>query len=145
MKSGAKGTSVYKEVMLVDDDPIDMVINEKMLTGLHFTEKTIRCASATDALGILARRLKDGLSLPEIILLDYFMPEMDGGHFIGEFQKLRTAHADKQPCVIVVLTALRSPEKKKALSENPSVLMVANKPLTQKILEEIHQSILSQA
>ena len=141
MKSGVNQNPTYTEIMLVDDDPIDLVINEKMISVHQFAERTLKCGSGYEALEILKKRVEAGQTFPDIILLDFFMPQMNGDEFIEKFEEIRTSSDRGKACKIVVVTALRSPEKKQALAENQSVLMVVNKPLNGATLQEIQIKI----
>ena len=64
-----KGSS-KKRVMIVDDDPDALALMEKMLTDEGF--ELIKVSNATEV-GLKAAQLS-----PDLILLDFLMPEIDG-------------------------------------------------------------------
>lgn len=136
------GLSEYNEILLIDDDPIDLFINEKILTAFQFAIKINKCNSAQAALNMLAERLEKEQAFPDIIFLDYFMPLMDGAAFIEKFAEMEKTFNRKIQVNIVVLTAIRNMEEKNVFSESPYVLSVVNKPLNEKILQKIDEMIL---
>lgn len=61
-----------KHILLVDDDEDMMRLTERWLTKADYTVST-----ATSGQGALDLLMRDG-ARPDLILLDYAMPEMDG-------------------------------------------------------------------
>ena len=62
--------SSMKKILLVDDSDVHLVIAENILKDKY---EIITSKSGKDALGILTKGL-----VPDLILLDILMPEMDG-------------------------------------------------------------------
>ncbi len=73
-----------KEVMLIDDEPIDLFINEKLLNAYNFAHKYVAFQDAGQALRELEKRALAKKALPYIIFLDYFMPQIDGFDFFKQ-------------------------------------------------------------
>lgn len=130
----------YHAVMLVDDNEIDNLINQKMIESSNITENIFVHSGAKSAIEFLKNieKLAQGpvsLYLPEIIFLDIDMPLMDGFQFLDEFEKL--SDSIKKHCKIVMLTSSLNPQDMNKAKKNQHVLKYINKPLTQDNLKKI--------
>src|SRR5687768_13215571 len=100
-----KPTPKYTTVMLIDDSEIDNFINQKMIEGCNFAERTYIHTSSKSALEFLKNLERTGQVpkelIPQIIFLDINMPIMDGFQFIEEFDKLSQDFKDSK---VVMLT-----------------------------------------
>ena len=133
------------EVMLIDDEPIDLFINEKLLTAYAFAKKYIAFTDALVALAELEKRIHAGKTLPSIIFLDYFMPQVDGLDFLAKLKALENDH--KEAFVhtrVIMLTTMKAPEKRKRLEEFDRILTIMNKPLTEKSVAELNARLLQE-
>ena len=109
--------------MLIDDDPLDIFINTKLLRLNNFSEELIVCKDAEDALKLLGiDRVK-----PDIILLDIRMPIMDGFKFLEEYDKL---DIDKSDTKIVMLSSSINPLDIERSMNNKYITRFLDKPLT---------------
>ena len=114
-----------KFVLLVDDEEIDLFINRKLLT-MHGICENIH--SETSAKGAL-EFLRHSPMIPDLILLDLKMPDMDGLAFLNEFERLPARITDH--CKVVLLSAYiyyHEDEVKKA-KEHPALYKYLQKPL----------------
>ncbi|MBI1222054.1 MAG: response regulator [Bacteroidetes bacterium] len=132
------GNAIVEEVMLIDDEPIDLFINEKLLTAYGFSKKYVSFQDARQALNELEKRAESGKAFPGIIFLDYFMPLVDGFDFLVKLKEIeaRTPESFRSTNVIM-LTTMKAPEKRKKLEEFERILTVMNKPLTEKAVAEL--------
>jgi DNA polymerase III alpha subunit len=81
----------YRTVMLIDDNEIDNLINQKMIEAASVTENIYTHTGAKSAIEFLKNMEKLDVAdqvLPDIIFLDIDMPLMDGFQFLDEFEKL---------------------------------------------------------
>ncbi|MFM8740065.1 MAG: response regulator [Cytophagales bacterium] len=121
----------YKTVMLIDDNEIDNLINQKMIEAAAIAENIYTHTGAKSAIEFLKNIEKTDLAhmvLPDIIFLDIDMPLMDGFQFLEEFEKL--AAATKKNSRIVMLTSSINPQDFVRSKKYPNVKLYLNKPLS---------------
>jgi CheY-like chemotaxis protein len=132
-------TKKYKAVMLIDDNEIDNLINQKMIEASSIAEHILSHTGAKAALEFLRNVEKMAVvkadMLPEIIFLDVDMPLMDGFQFLDEFEKL--SDDIKKHCNIVMLTSSINPQDLNKAKKSSHVKKYLNKPLTQDVLEKL--------
>ncbi|WMJ72879.1 response regulator [Cytophagaceae bacterium ABcell3] len=134
------GGKKYHAVMLVDDNEIDNLINQKMIEASDLCEHIFVHSGAKSAIEFLKNieKLATGpveMFLPEIIFLDIDMPLMDGFQFLDEFDKL--SESIKSQCKIVMLTSSLNPQDMNKAKKNQYVLKYINKPLTHENLKKL--------
>lgn len=128
----------FKAVMLIDDNEIDNLINQKMLEASNLVDTIFMHTSAKGALEFLRNMEKlstDGTGLPELIFLDIDMPLMDGFQFLDEFDKL--SDYIKNHSSIIMLTSSINPQDLSKAKKSNYVKKYINKPLTQDSLEKL--------
>ena len=136
----AVATKKYHNVMLIDDNEIDNLINQKMIEASDICENIFVHSGAKGAIEFLKNieKLAKGpldLYLPEVIFLDIDMPLMDGFQFLDEFEKL--SDVIKTNSKVVMLTSSLNPQDMNKAKKNKYVLKYLNKPLTQENLKKI--------
>lgn len=114
-------------IMLVDDNPIDLFVHERLLIHNGLGKKIIKFASAIDALEHLKENLNNTSEIPDIILLDIMMPELTGFDFLKRYERFKQNLA-KTPRIFM-LSSSENEEDIKKVHENPLVEHLLQKPL----------------
>jgi CheY-like chemotaxis protein len=129
----------YKAVMLIDDNEIDNLINQKMIEATDITQYIFTHTGAKSAIEFLKNISKlthlASEVLPDVIFLDIDMPLMDGFQFLDEFEKL--SEQTRKKCKIVMLTSSINPLDVNKSKNYPYVKQYINKPLSQVNLEKL--------
>ena len=121
----------YHTVMLIDDNEIDNLINQKMIEAASIAENIYTHTGAKSAIEFLRNMEKLEVAdkvLPDVIFLDIDMPLMDGFQFLDEFEKLSTVA--KKKCKIVMLTSSINPQDFNRSKKYENVKLYLNKPLS---------------
>ena len=129
----------YTTVMLIDDNEIDNLINQKIIEASTIAKNILTHTSGKSAIEFLRNMEKLtagnlGL-LPELVFLDIDMPLMDGFQFLEEFDKLN--QETKTYCRIIMLTSSINPQDIGKSKKYDYVRQYLNKPLTQDSLKKL--------
>ena len=121
----------YHTVMLIDDNEIDNLINQKMIEAASIAENIYTHTGAKSAIEFLRNMEKLEVAdkvLPDVIFLDIDMPLMDGFQFLHEFERL--TNVAKKKCKIVMLTSSINPQDFNRSKKYENVRLYLNKPLS---------------
>jgi len=88
-----KSASSFKRILVVDDDPVQIKLMDKLLTGNGYTVMT--ATEAADGLNIAMR------DHPDLIILDVMMPVINGYNFC----KLLKSEEKQKHIPIILLTS----------------------------------------
>jgi CheY-like chemotaxis protein len=124
----------YSNVMLVDDNPMDNMVNGQLITNSGFAKKTEAFETGKEMLDFL--KSADAEELPEVIFLDIIMPGMDGFQFLEEFEKLD--EGIRKRCKVILLSSSDSFKDLNRANKNKLVRKFLNKPLTTEMLAAIN-------
>lgn len=128
----------YRTVMLIDDNEIDNLINQKMIEAASITENIYTHTGAKSAIEFLKNMEKLDVAekvLPDVIFLDIDMPLMDGFQFLDEFEKL--SNNTKNKCKIVMLTSSINPQDFNRSKKYEYVKLYLNKPLSHESIQKL--------
>jgi CheY-like chemotaxis protein len=121
----------YK-IMIIDDNPMDQLITKYVLKKEYAFEEVMLMASALAALEYLEANQDNIAALPNLILLDLDMPELNGFGFLDRFSTF--AEVVRNTCKIVVLTASEVSEDIALMQADPHVFRLIPKPLMKSSL-----------
>lgn len=125
----------FQKILLVDDDPIQNLINSKLLNRLDISNEiqvAINGRSAFD------KFISTEEELPEIIFLDINMPIMNGWEFLDQLELKKFPSIPK----IYMLTSSISPDDIKKSDDHPLVENYITKPLSLAKLEALKKELL---
>ena len=121
--------------IVVDDDPI----NNKLCSYIikkNFPEADIHCfESPVEGLQFVKTYSDPQSNKPTILLLDINMPEINGWHFLEEFEKMGS-HVHNQFTVYIVSSSIDPSDRQKAES-NVFVSDYLAKPLSVALVKEV--------
>jgi CheY-like chemotaxis protein len=118
---------------LIDDDNISNYLTGKILENVDFCERLEIFSDAQHALEALQAALEKGDQIPDTILFDLNMPEMDGWGFIENFTKLPI----KKKIPTFVFTSSIDPADRERSENYEVILDFITKPLTSIKLDKI--------
>ncbi|MDR7370199.1 response regulator [Flavobacterium aquidurense] len=124
------GTTSFKKILVIDDNPTDRYIAKRMAEKFLFAEEIILQESALEALHYIKSLENTPQLLPELIFLDINMPGMNGYEFLDEYAKL--SETIKSNCIILMITTSLHPDDFRRAENNPSIFRFLNKPLDQE-------------
>ncbi|MGB3618971.1 MAG: response regulator [Catalinimonas sp.] len=114
--------------MLIDDNRIDNFINRKLLQVSNFAEQFFVMESGREAL----THLQTAPVLPNVILLDVQMPEMDGFAFLDALDALNDPRLD-HICLYMLSSSIDQDDLRRA-RRSDRVRMFLSKPLNPREL-----------
>ncbi|KAF2339724.1 response regulator [Flavobacterium nitrogenifigens] len=126
---------LYRKVLVIDDNPTDRFIAEKMIEKCGFAQQTILCESAQEALEYLGALEHEPDELPQLIFLDISMPGMDGYGFLEQYAKF--SEVVRTRSIILMLTTSLHPDDITRAQNNPFVARFINKPISRDKLDMI--------
>lgn len=129
-----KAPFMHKHVLIIDDDPINNLICEKVLQRAKFSEKITSFLSAIDALDWLQGQAQVATKIPvDVIFLDINLPVLDGWGFLDHLQ----ASALNGAFQIFILSSSVSVDDQKKAAAHPLIHGFILKPLTFNKLPEV--------
>lgn len=114
-------------VMLIDDNIIDLKINSKIILISKLFDEIIQCQSGEEALQYFTTHALRPQELPNLILLDIQMPEMDGFEFLDNYKQLPAEW--KTNCQIAMLSSTLDFGDIRKAEANSNVIKLLKKPL----------------
>lgn len=121
-----------KLIMLIDDSQTDRFIHKKLLEIYKIGAEVIEESSARDALNYFSEHYDGNDRLPDVILLDVLMPEMNGFEFLGHFRKIYK-DLGKKPIIFMLSSTDDESDLKKARN-NKMVERMLRKPFSPEAL-----------
>jgi CheY-like chemotaxis protein len=121
-------------IILIDDNEIDLLLHEKLITLQQISRTVLSFSSANKALEFLSSNITLHRIPPTIILLDIQMPEMDGFDFLHAFDSY--PNKIKSQCHIVMVSSSLDYGDISRTHANPMVIKLLKKPLLVKDLKD---------
>ena len=119
--------SKYKKVLIIDDDDIDIFVLRKTMENCNFAETIVSKIGAIEGLDYLKSIENNVEELPEIILLDIYMPGMNGFGFMDEYANLNNAVHEK--CKVIMMSSSNQIEDLNRANKNKMVARFFLKPI----------------
>lgn len=119
-------------IVLIDDDPINNLINKRLIVKLNLSPAVIEFLEAEKALSYIESTEEIKKTL---ILLDINMPVMNGWDFLGHYAKLE----DRRQDMIIMLSSSIDHQDRQKSREFKYVRGFIEKPLTREKIAKILQ------
>lgn len=119
-----------KKIYIIDDDPIYKLVTQKLIGKTKLFSESKEFNNGNEAITYF----KSTADLPDILLLDLEMPEMDGWEFLDEFCKLEKLN-NKESTVYIASSSIALEDKLKAKKYN-CVKDFLSKPIN---IEKLHK------
>ena len=117
-------------VFLIDDERSTNFYNQWLLNGMGFCEEVQCFSHGKEALEAITTAPSG--KLPDLILLDVNMPEMNGFEFLEIYRK---EHSTATPVFFMLTNPLLDPEQEKAVTLG--ITGFIDKPLTEEKMQEV--------
>jgi len=128
--------------LLVDDDQVFLFLHENMIK-IADPSATIRTMqSSVKAIAYLEDLIQSGLKMPDCILVDLNMPEMNGFEFL-EYCNQHIAGSMSLTHIYMVTSSLYESDREKALSFS-FLKGFREKPLNREIVSEMLELMLKE-
>lgn len=127
-----------KKVLLIDDDDIYNFLNKSLVEISGLGKQVNICNSARDGIALLKSSSVN--ELPDLILLDIMMPDMDGHGFLEEFAKLPEPISNYVK--IAMLTSSLDPDDRERSFRYKSVIDFIEKPLNKGKIDGLKQKVI---
>jgi len=127
-------------VLLIDDDPMSNLNNERVLIKSSLVDKIYTAESVSEALELLeALQIKSG-KFPDLIFLDIVMPNLTGWDFIEHYKMLE---GNKAGTKIILLSSSSDETDLQRAKKIPEVSGYKLKPLTEETIIELTNEFLA--
>ena len=120
---------LFDLIVLIDDDPINNLINKRLINKLDISPTVIDFLEAEKAL----QYVDSNNGIKTLILLDINMPVMNGWDFLTSYAELQTPRKDK---IIMLSSSIDHQDRQKSRGFN-FVQGFIEKPLTREKLEKM--------
>lgn len=82
-----------KKLLLIDDEKVSRFLNGLVVDELYLVDQIVQCDNGQKALLRLEEESQKGLPLPDVIILDLYMPVMNGFEFLERLHESNKLNA----------------------------------------------------
>lgn len=124
-----------KKLIFIDDSPLDHFILKRILYKYKLAYEITCTDNGEEVIRFLEQNRLSKNILPDIILLDLYMPQFDGWAFLEKVQQIY-AHLAK-PVRIYILSSSINPRDIQYARQFTCVQSFVFKPITREVLERL--------
>jgi CheY-like chemotaxis protein len=125
----------FNLALIIDDDPVDRYIIDRMLNNYNFATRILQYSSAPEALQYLNDNLSRQELIPQTIFVDIYMPEMTGFQFLESYD--RFPDSLKQSCKVCMVSSTCDERDINKIRSHPLAFDFFEKPITVSHLEKL--------
>ncbi|MCH2224353.1 MAG: response regulator [Crocinitomicaceae bacterium] len=129
------------QALIVDDDPLTNAFNKALLSRNDSFDDIVTITSGEDALQFLKNQLATTGSIPDVILVDVYMPNMDGFEFIEKLDHFLFKHEKEKEIEVNILSSTSIEEDILKFVQSSLANKFILKPLNDIKLEELIKRI----
>lgn len=133
----------FANMMLIDDNSIDLYITAKVIKRTNIGKEVQQYTDATEALKYLQDNSGNLSALPNIILVDIYMPGMSGFEFMEAYDKLPKAL--KGFCKVFIVSSSIDFHDLDRANNDENVAAFCEKPISSEFLLSIYKSYIQLA
>lgn len=124
-------------VLLVDDDRLTNTFHQEILKRIDRVNSVDAVDSGKKALLFLTERIRNNIKIPELILVDIYMPEMSGFEFMESLEQVLDTNELKSQTMVNVLSSTQSKRDIERFVHSTLAVKFISKPLTKDKLESV--------
>jgi response regulator RpfG family c-di-GMP phosphodiesterase len=125
-----------KNICIIDDDKIYTFGIKKIIKKYIPHNNVSSFENGKQALDSIQKNYEDNQELPDLILLDIDMPEMNGWEFLNEFEPVR-AKTEKKVDVFVISSRIKDEDKLFRVEWDEKVSDFIQKPVEIETLKNL--------
>jgi len=130
----------FDTVMIIDDNAIDLYVTSRMILKNNFSKKVLEFSLAQNALQYLQDNQNNTALLPQVLLVDIYMPMMSGFEFMEAYDKLPDTFKNNSKTYIVS-SSLDENDISRAKNDR-NITAFHEKPVNKDFLDSIGSSSL---
>lgn len=127
---------------IIDDDPMSSFYIKRLAELGELAHIITIYNTAQGAINYLLHHRKSVEHLPDIILLDIYMPEVDGWEFLNQLKKIEDQLTKK--AAIYIISSSNHPRDMTRAESFPDVRAYFQKPVTLDVLKEMVATFMAQ-
>jgi two-component system chemotaxis response regulator CheY len=129
--------SKFKDVFVIDDDKVFHFIIKKLFSKNDIDINPTFYLNGLEAIEEIKEKINNGITMPDLILLDINMPIMDGWQFLDEFRKMKKTTVGGKTIIYLVSSSNSISDLNKAKEYQEEVKDYFFKPMTLDDLKKI--------
>ena len=129
--------SKFKDVFVIDDDKVFHFIIKKLFLKNNIDINPSFYLNGLEAIEEIREKISNGVTMPDLILLDINMPIMDGWQFLDEFRKTKKTTTNGQTIIYLVSSSDSVSDLNKAKEYQDQVKDYFFKPMSLDDLKKI--------
>jgi|RhiMethySRZTD1v2_1073278.scaffolds.fasta_scaffold14555_3 CheY-like chemotaxis protein len=127
---------------IIDDDPMSSFYIKRLAELGELAHIITIYNTAQGAINYLLHHRKTVEHLPDIILLDIYMPEIDGWEFLNQLKQIEDQLMKK--AAIYIISSSNHPRDLSRAETIPDVRSYFQKPVTLEVLKEMVAAFIAQ-
>lgn len=125
----------FKKLMIIDDDEIDNYLTKTLINNNNIAAEVLEFYNGYDAYEYLYNHKDDKDKIPDLILLDIYMPKMDGIELLVKLSSIESKAFES--CKICVVSSTVDDDAILQSKLNNRVKYYTKKPITLEFLNSI--------